>query len=340
MLEIAVAFAPVLLFLLVLILFDSFKLVSWRSLGFAILYGAAAALAAMLINSNLIDWTGLTLREFSRFIAPFSEEVIKFLFIIYLIQSSRTGFLVDAAIYGVAVGTGFAIIENIYYMSSLSDAALTTWFVRGFGTALMHSGVVATGAILCKDLADRKSWPVLPTFLSGLATSILLHLLYNQFLLPPLTLTLIILVTLPPIVYGVYKISENQTRNWLDSGLEHETELLRTLKAGNISDTPVGRYLQTVQESFPGILMADIIGYLRTYLELSIKAKGWIVMKESGVSVPLDNETKAQFRELKFLEKSIGTTGKLALQPLLKMKTRELWQLYKMQEDYNLRAGS
>jgi hypothetical protein len=39
-------------------------------------------------------------------------------------------------------------------------------------------------------------------------------------------------------------------------------------------------------------------------------------MKESGFEMPPDPEVEAQFMELNYLEKQIGKTGKLAIQPL------------------------
>ena len=80
--------------------------------------------------------------------APVSEEFFKILFVVYLIQSKKVGFAVDSAILGFAVGAGFAIIENIYYLSVLTDTGLLTWFVRGFGTAVMHGGTTAIAAVV------------------------------------------------------------------------------------------------------------------------------------------------------------------------------------------------
>jgi hypothetical protein len=56
-------------------------------------------------------------------------------------------------------------------------------------------------------------------------------------------------------------------------------------------------------------------------------------MKENDFDLPPDPETKAQFEELKYLENNIGKTGKLAIQPLLKLNNADLWQLYLLQQD-------
>jgi hypothetical protein len=36
--------------------------------------------------------------------------------------------------------------------------------------------------------------------------------------------------------------------------------------------------------------------------------------------------------ELKYLEKSIGRTGQMAVKPFLRMSSRDLWQLYMLEE--------
>lgn len=331
--EIGIAFIPILLFLLFLQLFDNFKLVDLRPLLFALLVGAVVALASIATNSSLSQWYEISYSTYSRFIAPFVEEVLKILFIVWLIRKNRVGFMVDAAIFGFAVGAGFAIVENIYYMNVLSDAGLTTWFVRGFGTAVMHGGTTAIAAIISKNLTDRKNWVFPLLIFPGFITAAVLHMLYNQFILPPVTVTLIILVTLPPVIYVIFKASEQQARQWLNSGLDDEIEMLHTIMEGNIADTRIGQFMQSIRDNFPDYLMADILGYLRIYLELSVKAKGLLIMKENGITPPIDEETKAQFKELKFLEKSIGQAGKLALQPLLKTSRRDLWQLYALQKE-------
>ena len=331
--EFVIAFLPILIFLACLMVFDSFKLVKLRSLIIVIFMGMITAFAAIVLNYNLIGLLEISTRTYSRFLAPIAEEILKILFIVYLIKAKRIGFMVDAAIFGFAVGTGFAIIENIYYMRVLTDAGLLTWFVRGFGTAVMHGGTTAIAAIIIKDLSDRKNLPLILTILPGLFAAILIHSLFNQFILPPVTTTLIILITLPPVVYLVFKKSEQNTRQWLGTGLDSDMEMLKLLMAGNISESRIGNYLRSIQDNFSAQIVGDMICYLRIYLELSVKAKGVLIMKENGFDMAPDPEIKAQFNELSFLEKTLGKTGKLAIQPLLNISDTDLWQLHMLQQD-------
>jgi protease PrsW len=321
------ALVPVLLFLGALIYLDSFKLVPPGNLTIALVAGCISAAAALVLNTLLIRWSGTGISTFSRYGAPITEEILKFIFVYYLIRTRKVGFMVDAAIFGFAVGTGFSIVENIFYLNSLREPGLLTWLIRGFGTAVMHGGTTAIAAIITKDLHETKTWPLWLKAIPGLLAAILIHGIYNQFILPPLTSMLLILLTLPPLIYIIFKRSEQHTRAWLGQGLDHDVELLQLIMAGDLSEGRLGQYLKSLQNLFEGPVMADILGYLRIYLELSLKAKGILMLKECGMMPEPDPELSAQLAELNFLEKSIGITGKLALQPLLKLDDRDIWQL-------------
>jgi hypothetical protein len=71
--------------------------------------------------------------------------------------------------------------------------------------------------------------------------------------------------------------------------------------------------------------------FLRIHLELSIGAKGLLLMRGAGLKVKSDSEIQAKLDELKFLEKSLGHTGRLAIQPFLRHSRRDLWQLYMLE---------
>lgn len=327
LLEFTIALLPMVVFLFGMWMMDSFQLVRKKEVFLAILMGFIVAGTAILVHTLILDYSGLTRPSLSRFIAPFSEELLKILPILFLIQTRKVGFMIDAAIFGFAVGAGFAIIENLFYLNALDNAGLITWFVRGFGTAIMHGGTTAIAAIIGKDLFDTKNLPSIAPYLPGLLVAIVLHGLFNMFLLPPTTSALLIIMVLPPVFYTVFKKSEQHTRSWLGTGLDSDMELLQILMAGNISETRMGQYIQSIQDKFPPLMVGDIICYLRVYLELSIKAKGILIMKDSGLDLPPDPKVKAQFKELEYLEKQIGKTGKLAIQPLLKIKNTDLWQL-------------
>ena len=68
--------------------------------------------------------------------------------------------------------------------------------------------------------------------------------------------------------------------------------------------------------------------YLKLHVELSVRAKALLMMKETGHDVKIEQSIKDKFSEIKYLEKAIGQSGMIALKPLLHYSDRDLWQIY------------
>src|SRR5688500_10113301 len=138
-----IALAPGLVFLTALWLMDTFRLVRKSSVAAAVFYGAASALVCETLHLWLRPAIGLDAQSSSRSVAPLTEEIAKALFVAVLIARGRVGFLVDAAVLGFAVGTGFALVENLTYLRDFGDAPLMLWAVRGLGTGVLHGTTTA-----------------------------------------------------------------------------------------------------------------------------------------------------------------------------------------------------
>ncbi len=331
-LSISVSLLPVFLFLAVLIFLDSYKLVKLRDVIITILIGCGVAYVAFFVNRFALDSTAIDIRLYARYGAPLTEEVLKAVYVIFLLKAHRAGFMVDAAIYGFAVGAGFAFLENIYYLQSLQESSLFVWIIRGFGTAVMHGGTTSIFATMAKNFADAKGSEPLSVFLPGLATAVAIHSFFNHFFLPPLISAVSVLLSLPLIMLLVFQQSERATRGWLGVGFDSDADLLKMIITGDVAKTRIGEYLQTLQTRFRGETVADLLCYLRIYLELSIQAKGILMMRQAGFDVPPDPDIKAKFEELEFLRKSIGITGQIAMSPFVRTKGRDLWQLQMLQK--------
>jgi len=326
--QIALSLFPVFVFLAGLVVLDSFKLVKLRAIIVAIVVGGIAALASLGANIALLDALPLEAKWYPRYIAPVVEESLKALFMVYLIRSKKVGFMVDAALFGFAAGAGFAFIENIIYLRSIPHASLFVWAIRGFGTAVMHGGTTAIFGVIAKNRADLKSSDALSVFLPGAAVAMVIHSFFNHFFLPPEFQTIVYLIILPAVLVLVFKQSEQSTRDWLGVGLDTDVELLSLITSGGVSTTKIGTYLKSLETRFRGEVLADMLCYLRVHLELSVKAKALLLMRSTGFNPPPDPEVEAQLNELRFLEKSIGQTGKMLMHPFLHLTSRDLWQLH------------
>ena len=322
----ALALLPVAAFLVVLVVLDSYKLVRLRAVLGVVLAGMLAAGVAYAVNGALLPY--FKFATYTRYVAPFAEEALKALVIVALIRAHRIGFLVDAAIFGFAVGTGFAMVENLHYLALQPGSALGTWVVRGFGTALMHGGAAASFAVLALALVERAGRWSARALVPGYALAVLLHSAFNHLLFSPLHATLGIVFLLPLVLWAVFVRSEAALAEWLGRGFDEDAELLELINSGRLPDSPIGRYLQTLKARFHGPVVADMLCYLRLHTELALRAKGVLLARENGFDVPFDETTREKFAELGYLEKSVGRTGLLALHPVLRAGRRDLWQLY------------
>jgi RsiW-degrading membrane proteinase PrsW (M82 family) len=325
--KITVSLFPVLALLATLIVLDSYKLVTLLSVLTAIGAGIIAAGLAMLINGILLRQLGLEMSTYSRYVAPVIEELLKSMYVIVLIRRNRVGFIVDAAIYGFAVGAGFALVENFVYLLSLDTSNVMVWIIRGFGTGAIHASTMMLLATMSKAMLDRRGDRNVIAFVPGLILAIIVHSLYNHFLLSPTLSTIMILIVLPLLVITAFDRSERATRAWLGSGFDADQELLRMLTTGEISESRIGKYLTSLQSRFPGTVVVDMFCYLRLHTELALRAKGILMLRQAGIKSPPDPEMQAKFEEMRYLERSIGTTGKLAITPFLHTSDRDLWQL-------------
>ena len=326
-LAVAVSVLPVFMFLGALVLIDSYKLVALRATLLSVAAGMVAGLAAYGANVWLRPALGLDWDQYSRYVAPVVEEPLKAAFVVYLLQRNKVGFVVDAAIHGFGIGTGFAFLENLYYLQASPEATLWTWVVRGFGTAIMHGGATSIVAMVSKALENRSAAFRLSLVLPGLGVAVVLHSLYNQLVLYPVLATALIVLVFPTLSIAVFQRSERETKAWLGTGFDTDQELLRAVHTGQVSGTPVGRYIATVKSRFPADVIVDMMCFLRLRAELAIRAKGVLMMREAGFDAAPDPMVKDKFQELRYLEKSIGKTGLRALQPFVHTSTRDLWQL-------------
>jgi len=323
-----VGLLPVCCFLTALVFLDSYKLVSMRWILSAIGLGCVAAIVSYPLNVGFGDLLNIDFVSLTRYVAPIVEEALKALIIIVLIHHNRIGFLVDAAIFGFAVGTGFAILENLFYLQYSPDMLLGTWVVRGFGTAIMHGGATAIFAIVAHTLMGQHALKGPIQLLPGFAVAVIVHSLFNHFFFPPVINTLVVLASLPTLLSVVFQFSEKSVSEWLGMGFDADTELLELINSGDFSSSKVGMYLHSLKEKFEGPVVVDLLCYLRLHTELSIRAKGLLMMREQGFMDKAGEETKAKLEELKFLESSIGTTGLLAMKPFMQMSQKDLWKFY------------
>jgi hypothetical protein len=192
----------------------------------------------------------------------------------------------------------------------------------------MHGGTTTVLAMISVTLSERRPHGGLQLLLPGLLAAVALHTGFNLLLVRPALAALAILVALPLIIYLVFRHSEHTLRDWLESDLDSNVQLLESINGGTFLDSNAGRHLQALRERFRGEDLADMLCCLRLHAELALRAKGILLLRESGLEEPpLDEETRDKLAELAQLRRAIGRAGVLALRPLMMATGKEIWEL-------------
>ena len=325
------ALLPVVIYIFVVYKIDNFALISVRNLLLQVLYGMVTALVCFglfqLTREMLAD-------EHSDYVNPVLEELVKGLPLLYLASRKKIVFFIDSVICGAAVGGGFSILENIFYLL-LGDGitGIGTVLFRGLEVALIHMGcsaIVAAGLMLVIRLIER-SRSRLGLKRSDIAMSVfllleapVLHVCHNAFHFNPLMQFIFVFGTMGGLLMWTYFYDVDMIHRWLDKGLDKQLALLDSIKDGHLDDTPTGVFLESVKDAFPPEDFFDIICYVQLNVELNVAAKSRVMIRESGLErdLPLSDAEKelfmAQYTEYKILEKNLGKAARMTIAPIVK----------------------
>jgi RsiW-degrading membrane proteinase PrsW (M82 family) len=329
--EAALGLAPVLLYLAGLLYIDSFKLVRISTILGVLLLGAGAALASYFFSGVVIDALHLSFPTYSKFYAPFVEEGLKSLVIVWMFSRGRIGFMVDAAILGLAAGAGFSVLENVYYAYVIPDANVGVWIIRGFGTALMHGGVTAIFAVSAQTLRERHAHTGIWGFIPGYFAAVAIHSIFNQFIDYPAYSAAVTILALPLALLFLFDKSEHKVHDWLVHDYESHEHLLEDIRNGTFAHSEAGRFINDLAARFNKAVVTAIFTYIKLHTELVLRAEKLLLAKENGTPVEPGPDTAEKFARLHTLERQIGRTALLTIWPHLKFSRQELWELHRLE---------
>jgi RsiW-degrading membrane proteinase PrsW (M82 family) len=114
-------------------------------------------------------------------IGPAVEEIFKSLMLVYLVRRADYTYFVDGAVYGFAVGIGFAVAENMLYLSRVDvSSGLIVAITRAFSSSVMHGGSTALVGIVIGGFPLARAVHPLIALLIGWALAIAYHMTYND----------------------------------------------------------------------------------------------------------------------------------------------------------------
>ena len=334
----SLALIPVLLLAALFAWLDVFKLMSpWEMIA-CLLLGMVAALAAWPISGRMLDTLPIGYSFYSRMVAPWIEEALKGLALAFLFVSNRIGFKLDAIISGFAIGAGFSVIENIFYLARFPELPAQVWMVRGLGTAVMHGAATAVLATVVHELCERSLRkqggrgfnPI--GLIPGYIAAGLIHLLFNQFPSRPMEVMVVTLVVAPIVLIALMRFGEGETQRWLaQESSSHRAWLDQWQSDGFPTDAPGQRIAALAARSSPREA-ALIREYCSLKTELVLAAEEELMDRDRKLDDATAEHLRNSFRRLAELKTGIGRAGMAALQPLLPFSRNDEWELSELSE--------
>lgn len=337
LLKALIAIAPVLVLLFVFDRLDVFNLITMRFIGILLACGGALAALSWLANWSVMDGFPIGLTSYSRYVAPAIEEPLKAVPIIVLYATNRIGFKLDAAIAGFAVGAGFSVVENLWYLAMIEDANVSAWLVRGFGTAVMHGGATALFAVVSHEFTERQvtvaaanyQFNPLP-FVPGLLAAMAVHSAFNHFPHQPILIMAATMLLIPLTLFLTLTRSEKATQAWLKSDEAAHRKMLDEFRSGHFAESDAGKAIKSAVAHYGDAAAGSALAYAEAKMELVLRAEELIHASQAGAAVEIGAAEKEKFAALDALEHKLGKAAAAAINARLGFTRNDLWELSRL----------
>ena len=142
-----------------------------------ILIGIFVSVFASEVNGLLVKLLAMDMYSVTIIVNPVTEELLKMLPILYyaLVISDKKEKLFTAS---MAIGIGFAVLENAYYLLTYPNFSLLSAVLRAFGAGLMHGMCTLLVGVGISFVKKKRKLFAVGTF-GFLSTAIVYHGIYN-----------------------------------------------------------------------------------------------------------------------------------------------------------------
>jgi RsiW-degrading membrane proteinase PrsW (M82 family) len=333
-----VALVPVLVMLVLFIWLDVFKLMTfWETVGLLAL-GALTAGAAYPVSGTFLDALPLGFSNYSRFVAPWVEEILKGLAVVGLFWFNRIGYKLDAVISGFAIGAGFSVVENIIYLTRFPELTANVWMVRGLGTAVMHGTTAAVLAATAHEFAERETREAVADFqfnllwfVPGLLIAVAMHTAFNQFPDKPLLAMVGILAIAPFVIMAIFRFGAVEAQQWLNEERAETRAALEAWEAGKYPDDESGRKIAALIKRSDEATGTRMREYCQVLTWLLLEAEDTL-HDQAEDTEKLHVQGKAAFARIEALKRELGKTNVATLRALLPFSRNDYWEISELKE--------
>jgi RsiW-degrading membrane proteinase PrsW (M82 family) len=293
-----------------------------------IAFGLAFFTNRFLLNSAGVDWAIVV-----QYIAPIEEEILKGLILLFLVRRRQFTYFVDGAIYGFAIGIGFAVIENYSYLFSIDQGGqLMVAVVRVISTNLMHAaGSSIIGIAMGLSRFSRRSGKILYA-LAGLLVSGSLHVVFNVVSNSEFTNTLILIITISVIgliSFGVIVFAIRQGLKESKAWIEEKLGMADRVTAGEtkavLSLKNIDEILSPLAEQFGPEKAEHIETLLKQQARLGILRKNMDKLQDESLLADTRQEIEEVRSDMEIARQAIGSYAMVYLRGIFPEEDSQLW---------------
>jgi RsiW-degrading membrane proteinase PrsW (M82 family) len=295
------------------------------------LWGFVAFVASFATNTLALTWFSIVAVRTA--VAPVVEELFKAAPLVYYVRRPDFTYFVDGAIYGFAAGTGFAVLENLFYITTVgSDAGLALSINRAFSTSLMHGTTSALVGVSLGRLRFGRGLARLAALVFGLAMAMALHLTFNNWLVAARTFNLNVLAG--AILLGLGGVAAialiilqglREERRWLRDTLKldvgvsaHEAAVVQEL-------ANLDALLAPVEQHFGREKRRQVEEFLRLQARLGLKRKAEQMTPELALRQELAAQIAVLQRQIDHLRREVGVYCMMYVRQILPAAEEPLW---------------
>jgi RsiW-degrading membrane proteinase PrsW (M82 family) len=176
--------------------------------------GVSVALFVSEVNALLTNVFSMEMTEFTIRITPVTEEILKAIPVLFFareISNKRESIITIS----VAVGIGFAVMENSFVLLKSIDSVSIFWAVmRGFGTGMMHGMCTFLVGSGFSFINKNKKLFIVGTF-SLMSLAITYHSVFNMLVQSDFYYfgALLPIITFIPFAIARFKLAKEVKKN-------------------------------------------------------------------------------------------------------------------------------
>ena len=316
-------------FLFLLRRFDLYQTGQFKFNIFTLVCGIIAYYFAAQINPAIVNAGWVTWDQVIRIWAPIIEEILKSLIIIYLVTRADFNYVVDGALYGFGAGIGFAIIENVEYVTGNAEIALLVALARVFSTNLVHatgSGLIGTALANRRGDKSKRAWLII---LAGYLFSIFFHGLFNTMVSAGAAILFAVAYGAIGIglIYYVIQRGMSIQKEWVaeklgmaDRVTEEETQVVKNIET-------IDEVLSPVEKRF-GIEKAHLVrSLIYKQAEIGIKRKLLETDTSESRKVEVNKILDELGKDINTLRNQIGAYCMMMVREVYLGQDMQMWNL-------------